>query len=225
MKKLKYLILLLLLVPITVFAKTPNKDETIKVIENIENVQVDEGIIIYSVSVDNKNIILNINDNGVVTEKKIEYIYKDNELVFKGGTYKIDNDIKEINNNDYAFYLYSIMENYSTVPYDIENYYNKTNIEKKIKEYKEDITYIDTSKTFGISLTKEVIGASDYIHINYHYYFDGDYPIILKEEETDEFKNPETGNYNIIITIMLMSVIGIGIYTCLDIPSKRIKGE
>ena len=83
MKKIKYLILLLLL-PVVVFAKTPNQEETTKFIENIENVQVDDGVKIYNVSMDDRYIIINISENGIVTEKRVNYEYKDNELIFGG---------------------------------------------------------------------------------------------------------------------------------------------
>ena len=46
---------------------------------------------------------------------------------------------------------------------------------------------------------------------------------MIKEETTDEFTNPDTGNYTIIVSIILVFVLGMGIYTC--IPNKRIKGE
>lgn len=230
MKKLKYLILLLLLLPITVFAKTPNKEETIKVIESIENVQVDDGIVIYNTSIEEVKIGLNLNDNGVVATKKIGYHFDDNKLSFSGGAYIYDSTTKElsvIESNDYAFYLYSILENKSSVPYNIDNYYNNKNIEEKIKNLtEEEKVYIEDTNTFGITLKKEKISdTKERISISYQYYFTGDYPVMVKEENTEEFKNPETGNYNIIITIMLISVIGIGIYTCLDVPNKRIKGE
>lgn len=228
MKKLKYLILLLLLVPITVFAKTPNKDETIKVIENIENVQVDEGIIIYNISTDGIRFSLNINDSGVVTTKKINYNFDDNKLTFNGGAYMYDSTTKEleiIESNDYAFYLYSILENKSSVPYNIDNYYNNKNIEEKIKNLEEDEkVYIEDTNTFGITLKRRKISDSKYqVNISYQYYFTGDYPVMIKEETTENFTNPETGNYTVIVSIVLVFVLGMGIYTC--IPNKRIKGE
>ena len=228
MKKLKYLILLLLLVPITVFAKTPNKDETIKVIESIENVQVDEGIVIYNVSIDDIRLSLNINDNGTITTKDINYSFNEERLSFDGGTYMYDpttNKLEVIENNDYSFYLYSILENKSSVPYNVDSYYNNKNIEEKIMNLQEDEKiYKDDSNTFGITLKRRKINDNKYqINISYQYYFTGDYPVMIKEETTDEFTNPDTGNYTIIVSIILVFVLGMGIYTC--IPNKRIKGE
>lgn len=228
MKKLKYLILLLLLFPITVCAKTPNKDETIKVIESIENVQVDDGIIIYNVDVDNNKMILNLSDNGNTTQKEINYYFDDKGLTFKGGNFIVDKNTKELTikeSNDYAFYLYSILENKSSVPYNIDNYYNNTNIIEKAKVLTEnERVYIEDTNTFGITLKKEVVDNSEYINIYYNYYYTGDYPVMIKEEVTEELKNPETGNYSIIITVILIITIGIGIYTYFE-PDKRIKGE
>lgn len=228
MKKLKYLILLLLLLPITVYAKTPNKEETIKVIESIENVQVDDGIVIYNTSIEEVKIGLNLNDNGVVATKKIGYHFDDNKLSFSGGAYIYDSTTKElsvIESNDYAFYLYSILENKSSVPYNIDNYYNNKNIEEKIINLQEDEKiYKDDSNTFGITLKRRKINDNKYqINISYQYYFTGDYPVMIKEETKEEFTNPDTGNYTIIVSIILVFVLGMGIYTC--IPDKRIKGE
>lgn len=228
MKKLKYLILLLLLVPITVFAKTPNKDETIKVIESIENVQVDEGIVIYNVSIDDIRLSLNINDSGTIATKDINYSFNEERLSFDGGTYMYDpttNKLEVIENNDYSFYLYSILENKSSVPYNVDSYYNNKNIEEKIINLQEDEKiYKDDSNTFGITLKRRKINDNKYqINISYQYYFTGDYPVMIKEETTDEFTNPDTGNYTIIVSIILVFVLGMGIYTC--IPNKRIKGE
>jgi len=210
MKKLKYLVLLLLLFPITVCAKTPNKEETIKVIESIENVQVDEGIIIYSAEYDEDKIILNINDNGTNKQIPISCTFDDESLTFKGGKYLVKDDVEVIESNNYAFYLYSILENISNIPYNIDSYYNNDNVIKKVKEFKaNEKTYIESSNTFGLSLSRE----QGYIRVYYNYYFTGDYPVMIKEEITDEFKNPDTGNYTIYITIMLVIVAGLAIYT------------
>lgn len=210
MKKL--FILILFLLPITVFAKTPNKEETFKVIKDITNVSVSEDIKIESTKVDDNNIIFIINDKEV----KIPYTFNNNKLSFTGGELILENNtVKEINNNNYAFYLYSILENKSTIPVDIDNYYNDETIKEKVNnnfntEYKEN------TNTFGITLEK--INDNKY-NIIYNYYLDGDYPIVEIEELDDDFTNPSTGNYNLLITVMLISVLCIGIYTYVD-PKK-----
>lgn len=211
MKKI-FLILILLLLPITVFAKTPNKEETFKVIKDITNVSVSEDIKIESTNIDEDNITFIINDKEV----KIPYTFIDNKLSFTGGEVILENNkVKEINNNDYAFYLYSILENKSTIPLDINNYYNNENIKEKI-ENDFSTRYKENTNTFGITLEK--IDNNKY-RIIYDYYLDGDYPIVELEEVSDDFTNPSTGNYNLLITIMLISVLCIGIYTYVD-PKK-----
>ena len=222
MKKIKYLILLLLLLlPIAVYAKTPNKEETLKVIEKIENIQVEDNSYIKNISIGEDKFTLIMEVNGNFIEKNINYKFTDKGLSFNGEDISLD--LNDIDNNKYAFYLYSILENKSTAPYDINNYYNNSNIKEKINNQTEVTkTYIDDSKTFGLTLSKE----NNKLKITYNYYFDGDYPIIEKEEiNGDEFTNPSTRNYSILITVMLISIICIGIYTYLDIPNKRIKGE
>ncbi len=211
MKKV-FLILVLLLFPIAVFAKTPNKEETFKVIEDITNVRVSEDIEIESTKIDKYNIIFTINNEEI----KIPYTFMDNELSFKGGELVINNNKVEINNNDYAFYLYSILENKSTIPYDLNNYYNNQTIKEKVEE-NFSLEYKENTNTFGITLEK--IDNNKY-RIIYNYYLDGDYPIVELDEVSDEFTNPSTGNYNLLITIMLISVLCIGVYTYVD-PKKN----
>jgi hypothetical protein len=206
MKKLLFLIILLLF-PITVLAKTPNKEETFKVIKDISNVSVSEDVKIESTSIDDDNIIFIINDKEV----KIPYTFNNNKLSFEGGI--IDNG--EIKDNDYAFYLYSILENKSSIPYDINNYYNNETIKEKYNE-EFSTTYKESSNTFGITLEK--IDNNKY-RIIYDYYLDGDYPVIDLEQVSDDFTNPSTGNYNLLITIMLIAVLCIGVYTYVD-PKK-----
>ncbi|MBQ9019372.1 MAG: hypothetical protein IJ097_03605 [Bacilli bacterium] len=208
MKKV-LLILVLLLFPMIVNAKTPNLEETLKVIKNIENVLVDENIKIESTSVDDNNIIFNINGE----KKMIPYEFKNNKFSFTGGSFIINNDKKivgEIKDNEYAFYLYSILENKSTIPYDINNYYNNDNIIKLVNENYKD-NYIEDTNTFGITLKN----SANKVTIVYDYYLDGDYPVLEIENLTDDLKNPATGNISLLITIMLISVVLIGAYTCL----------
>lgn len=203
MKKI-LLIIILLLFPITVYAKTPNKEETFKVIKEIENVYVDEDIKIESTEITLDKIIFKINNEY----KEIPYTFKDNIFSFKGGYYN-----KDIMENNYAFYLYSILENKSTIPYDENNYYNNSKIKDLIENNYKD-NYIEPSNTFGISLDKK----DDKIYITYNYYLDGEYPIMSIDEDSS-FKNPATGNYSLLITIMLVCVLSIGAYTVID-PKK-----
>ena len=211
MKKV-LLFLVLLLFPIVVFAKTPNKEETFKVIKGIANVSVSEDIKIEYTKIDDDNIYFIINDEEI----KIPYSFSNNKLSFTGGTVFLENGkVKDISNNSYAFYLYSILENKSTIPYDMNNYYNEETIKDKLNnefalEYKED------TNTFGISLEK--IDNNKY-NIIYNYYLDGDYPVLELDSLGNDIENPATGNYNLLITILFISVLCIGVYTYVN-PKK-----
>lgn len=213
MKKL-FILVILLLLPITVFAKTPNKEETFKIINNISNVLVGEDIKIESTTSDDNNIIFTINGEEI----KIPYVFSDNKLSFAGGSFTVDDNKKiigNINDNDYAFYLYSILESKSTIPYDEDNYYNNETIMNKVNSNLQDI-YKEETNTFGITLVEE---STNKYNIIYDYYLDGDYPVLELEKTTEEFTNPETGNYNLLITIMLIAVVCVGVYTVVD-PKK-----
>jgi len=202
------LLIILLLLPITVFAKTPTKDDLLQFINDIENVSVDEDIKISSTEISNDKIIFKINDQL----KEIPYTYENNKFSFIGGYYSNGNII----DNDYAFYLYSILENKSTIPYDEENYYNNNKIKELIQTNYKD-SYKEPTNTFGITLNKE----NDKVSIIYNYYLDGDYPIMEVEEVSDEITNPATGNYNLIITMMLIGVLSLGAYTVVDPKKSR----
>lgn len=213
MKKILFFIVLLLF-PMTIFAKTPNKEETLKVIKNIENVTVIEGVEIESTLVDDEDIIFIINGEKV----KIPYTFINNKLSFKGGYLLVDNNHKivgDIYDNEYAFFLYSILENKSTIPYDMDNYFNTENIKKMVNE---EFTneYKEKSNTFGFELVK--VEDNKY-NIVYNYYVDGDYPVLEIETVGDDFTNPSTGNYSLLITVLLVSAVCIGIYTYLN-PKK-----
>ena len=210
-------IFLLLILPFMVYAKTPNKEETLKVIEKIENIQVDDNIVIKNISIGTDKFTMTIDNNGEFIQKEIEYLFKDNELEFTVGNIELEN----INDNRYAFYLYSILENKSAAPYDVDSYYNINNIKEKLEKQKAyQTTYIDNSKTFGITIFKK----NNIINIKYHYYFDGDYPIMEREIITDEeLTNPNTRNYSVWISIMLVTVVIIGVYTYHDALKKKVK--
>ncbi len=207
MKKLflSFLVLILLF-PITVFARTPSEDETLNVIRSISNVTVDDSITIDSVRVEDNKIILSL----FGFDHSIPYEFADNTLSFKGGFLLLDENNQvsgEAVDNEYAFFLYSILENKSNIPYDANNYYNSETIINLVnsglkKEYKEN------SNTFGITLNEESHGK---YRITYHYYTTGDYPVL--DPNIDDSGNPATGNYNILITIMLISILGIGVYS------------
>lgn len=206
MKKL--LFLLLLLFPITVFAKTPNREETFKVIKNIRNVTVMDGVKIDSTEVDDDYIIFTVNGE----EAKVKYAFVNNKFSFTSGYLFLDKNNKIIGepfDNEYAFYLYSIFENKSYIPYDADSYYNSSTI-KKIVNNSFAMDYKEKTNTFGFSL--EQVAGNKY-RIVYNYYLDGDYPVLELEGIGEDFENPATGNYSLLITVMLLSAVCIGIYT------------
>lgn len=213
-------LLLLLLVPIGVFAST-NNETIIEVIEKIENVIVDEDIIINSVKVNEKEIILNMLEEGKNFKRKVNYQEDKGIVSFSSGvmTMPIDNTMRDntiIENNEYAFYIYSIIENRTNTPYEEDNYYNLDNIKKMALSISEEdinnqsIDYYDSTHTFGLSL-KVLNKDNDNIkyEIVYHCFLDSNYQV----NSEDVLTNPHTGNYSLHITLMLLAVLGIGAYT------------
>ena len=214
-------IILILLFPISIYAKTPNQEETKKVITNIENVQVDDNTKILDISLSKDYIILNMEENQKYQQKKLKYKWSDTGIEFYGGTIEINQQTgNSIKNNEIAFYLYSILESLSNIPYNEDNYYNNQNITKIIetdKNLNQEIrkTYKEPTNTFGLTLTKD---KQQSFQISYHYYYNGDYPIFI-EESQENITNPSTGNYPIIITIMVVLTSGTALYTYLE-PKK-----
>ncbi len=223
------LFLLLVIIPIGVLAKTPNQGEVIKVINSIQNVQVDDDIIINSSTITTSQIQLEILKNGNNISETIPYILKEKELEFTGGyalintkTGTIIDDIKE---NENAFYIYSLLESKSLVPYKESDYYNNKKIKEIIESSQNLQLYKDQSNTFGISFKEEVINdTTKKVFITYHYYFDGDYAIINMDNNKENSINPSTGSYNKQVTIMLIIIIAIGLYTYLDSIKRERKG-
>lgn len=215
MKKILFLLLVVVLIlPITVFAKTPTLEETLNVIRNINNVVVGDSVTVNSASVDGEKVYFYM--DGL--ENEIPYTFSNNVFSFYGGALLIDENNKldgEIYNNAYASYLYIILENKSAIPYDFNNYYSTDGISEIVnKEFKVGEEYREPTNTFGFSLEKiqDSVVGNEY-QIIYHYHLDGDYPIFETEISGDNFENPATGNYNLLITIMLISVLCIGIYS------------
>ena len=223
-----FLFLLIVIIPTIVQAKTPNQEEIIKVINSIQNVQVDENIIIKSSTIKEDKIELEISENGSIMTKEIPYTIKENEFEFVGGYALVNTETKKvidnIKDNDNSFYIYSLLENKSFAPYEESNYYNNTRIKEIIEEKTEDL-YKDSSNTFGISFKEEMINnTTKKVFITYHYYFDGDYTIINMDQSELDSINPPTGSYNIQVTIMLGIIICIGLYTYFDGTKKERKG-
>lgn len=215
MKKILFVIIVLLLFPITVFARTPNKEETFKVIRGINNVTVIDGVTIQSADVEDEYIVFVIYGQQI----RIPYKFEDNKFSFSGGFVLLDENNKvigDIVDNEYAFFLYSILENKSHLPYDANTYYNSENL-KTIINNGFSTQYKESSNTFGIELTKDEELEGKYF-ITYNYFLDGDYPVFDDVEE--DLENPATGNYSVLITIMLIAVLCIGIYSYVNREKK-----
>ena len=215
MKKLLFLVLVILLLPITVLANTPTLEETLNVIRGINNVTVIDGVTIESTRVDESDVVFVL--SGL--EEFVPYTFEDNTFTFKGGCVLLDENnhvIGEIFDNAYAFFLYSILDNKSSIPYDSNNYYSTENIANMINNGFAT-EYTEPTNTFGISLQEEEPGQ---YRIYYKYHLDGDYPV-FDLGSGDSFDNPATGNYNVLITIMLLAVLAIAIYSYINREKKK----
>ncbi len=246
MKKAIFFLLLVFLFPISVLAKTTTQADVLKIIDDIENVQVDEdGTTIKNTTIDEQFITFTIESKQEEREEKIPYFWSEpHVLSFSTGKAIIQYEqgvplLQELTGEDAAFYLYSILENKSLVPYSEDNYYSPSQIKKMI-EYqgqngifknvsgaKEVWTKTDPTKTFGISFQSRKIADTQLeVQIIHHYYLETDYPInevseIQERISEDTLVNPNTGNYGTMISIMLVLVLGITVYTIMDIPKKR----
>lgn len=223
MKKVILLILILysIMIPLQIKAKTPTKEETMKIIDDIENIQVDDDIRIKSTEIQNNTIILNMEKDSKEEQIKVYYEWIDNTLNIYGGSILINNNQVNIIDNEYAFYLYSILERESTIPYDYDNYYNNLNIRKIVENninFQDSISLKEKTNTFGITLEKD----NNIINIIYQYYLDGDYPIIMiNEDELSE--NPNTGNFTTYTTFAFILIVGVACYTYMN-PKKEKEG-
>ena len=227
MKKLLFLLILLLL-PVMVYAKTPTLEEAFKVISNINSVEVIDGVTVESARTDDENIYFTLYGQ----EQYIPYTFENNTLSFYGGYVIMDGDNKvsgEIFDNAYASFLYIILENKSTIPYDFNNYYSTDGIKEILNnDFKIGVEYKEPTNTFGFTIiraedsvryTGDLDNPNEY-QIVYHYHLDGDYPVLSTDVVDGEFENPATGNYNVLITIMLISVMCIGIYSYVNREKK-----
>ena len=130
MKKLLF-ILIVLFVPIIVSAKATTKEGVMETISTIQNTQVDDEVVIKNTTVNANEITLELLEANKVVTKSIPYTWSDNKLILSGGTIKRGEDPE---NNQYAFYIYSILESKTTAPYEETHYYNSTLIRKLLEE-------------------------------------------------------------------------------------------
>ena len=223
MKKWILLIICILLLPLSVFARTTTKEDLISLINSFENIQVDDNVMILSTEVQEEVIEVTLLENDLPEIRYIPYEFHDNTLTFTGG--EINKESGEVTNNQYAFYLYMILESKSTAPYDESNYYNTLSLQNKIKEVTEDRkVYQNVGKTFGVVLERK---DNNNYQIQYEYYLDGDDIISIMNPSMDngELKNPDTGNFTSFVTITLFVVIGLAAYTVWGSDKKKSLGS
>ncbi len=227
MKKIICFLLLVCLFPISVFAKD-TKNDVVKIINQIENTVVDDDVKIISTNVDEKVITLQIDRNGL-TYYQIPYYWDENKLYFGSGVITIQNNEVTLKNNEESFYLYSILENLSNSPYDVENYYDDERIIQKVHtsfEKKIPYRYIDISETFGFIL--QAMNENTY-SVWYTYNLESNYTINKdNQEETSkqvEVDQPSRRGFVILVTIMLGCVIFLAIYSIVDSEKRRRRDE
>jgi hypothetical protein len=216
-----FILLVLLISPFMVYAKTTTKEDIMNFIDNIQNVQVDDNIRINNTSITDKEISIELLDNNRIITKTVPYSWNDNILTIVGGTITKG---EEPINNQYAFYLYAILENKTTSPYEEEHYYNPSLLKKLVEtNTKEVIEDHNTGDTFSIYLKEQ---TPNIYQINYQFNLVGDDASIVSiEEGQDElFKNPETGNIHFYVTVLLIIMLGIAAYTFWQ-PEPIKKGE
>lgn len=206
-----FIVLVVLLSPLMTFAKTNTKEDIMNFIENIQDTQVDEDIIIEKTTITNEEIILELLEKNRVETKNVSYKWEDNILVLTGGTIQLN---EEPQNNQYAFYLYSIIENKTTAPYEENHYYNASLLQKLVaSNSKKIIEDHNTGNTFSI-LLKEI--TPNVYQIEYHYNLAGDDASLVMMEDFNQeeiLKNPNTGSIHFYITILLLIMLGITAYT------------
>lgn len=227
------LLLLMMLLPISVMAKEDDRSSLFQLIESIQNVYVDENIKILSVEVDSNNIKMEIEEDNVVNTHLIPYTFDDQTLSFQSGYLTIQKgdsvSIEDIKDNSYAFYLYSILESKSSSIYEEDNYYNESLILKKLNSYSIEewnelwsdgvIEYHNIGKTFGLVFKSKVLSDSSIrISIVYEYFLDGDNSVLMNSLVDSKGL---TGEYHSFITILLLVVLGMAVYSCIGVKVRR----
>ena len=203
MKKLLILVLVLCILPLPVLARQETKERLLETIGEMRNIQVEEDTIILSTTVQENKIKFQLEKAGEKIEKEMNYYFDGVCFTFSSGY--VENN--QLFNNEQSFYLYSILESLSTAPYDENNYYNPSWIEKKVLEMRAnhelEMTVSNIGKTFGIHL-KDI---NNKMQVEYQYYLDGEDTIlvnpIVEERKNEILTNPETGNYSFFVTILL----------------------
>ena len=205
------LLLIIVLSPLMVVAKTTTEEDVMTFIKDIQNIQVDDNVVIEKTTVTEREIILEVKENNKIEEKHISYNWNNYILTFLGGTISKG---QEPNDNQYAFYLYAILENKTTCPYEENHYYNQSLIKKIVENHSEkEIKDYNTGNTFSLLLTEK---EPNLYQIAYQYNLAGDDASLITTEDFNQeeiLKNPNTGNIHFYVTILLIIMLGITAYT------------
>ena len=235
MKKIIIALICFFLLPIMVFATT--KEDIITKIKEIENTNVSEDMVINNTEVTDNEIIFHFDEELLknryedITEVDsiIPYHFEEDSFIFDVGLGKIETNSINIEKENTAFYLYLILYNQLDIIYNQEDFLNTNYITNKIQSIskeelikKQDITFFDEQNIFGVKVT---ITDPDNLTFKYSYvynytktYIPKESDSIINHRETPEVitDNPYTRNLNYIITIMIIIVGSIGIYTYLE---------
>ena len=245
MKRFILVSFLVFFFPTMVLAKSYEEEQLISIISDIKDVQVEENVKILSTTVEENKIIFEMTEENSLVKKDISYSLEANVLSFYSGKVLLQktNDgeiiIQDIQNNEVAFYLYSILESKSSASYDEQNYYNNTQIKEKLlnlsleekkllfEDSSYQLTYQDEGKTFEIELSSNrKDNDTSEITIYYHYYLDGK-NAILTDPVVEQRKSPSSVNiekYSMFITILLVLGIVIAGISYFDFKRKIKKG-
>lgn len=230
MKKVVFIIMLLFS-PIVVFARS-QKEDFLSMIESIKNVQVEEDTKILKTIVQKNTIQFQMDKNGKRKEYVIYYSISDDIFSFSSGKGILKNSsLNQIEGNEPAFYLYSILESMSTSSYQQEHYYNQEEIFKKwdnLSEEEKDnfctsslIEDWDQGKTFGIRLIPETDKKDCYFKISYQYSFHGEDAIVSKQEDKAFFRRFVDGSYIKLVSSFLLLGIFLSFYSYYDMKKRK----
>ena len=228
MKKILLILLCIFIVPIHTFALT-SREEVKETIDKIENTVVGENVKIVKATMQDSTIDLEIQTDEIRVVS-IPFQWEENKLLFGTGKVSIYGENPPtilIDHNDESFYLYSILENLSNSPYDVENYYDDLNIKQKISTSLEKnipLRYTDISETFGLVLNDELNGTYS---LWYTYNLESNFTIVKEKQE--ETPNPVSRvtprGLLIMMTLMLVVVLALAFYSFVDGQKRRIRNE
>ena len=228
MKKILFIMFIVLILPIQVFAYS--KEEVLEDIKSINNTYVSDDVLVKDLTITNDNITFNYDIEKLKNrypnldiDTTFNYKLTDKELIFEAGSGIITNNnyiVKKENISSY--YLYLMLFNSLKQSYDEYNYFSKETIINRLNnETNTDNTIIlkDNTNYFNVIIKKDNNTFKYYYQYNYtnEYIIDN---TNINYRETDELENPYTGNFKMIIGFMLMGVIILFGYTITENEKK-----